>query len=139
MSENKTILLHYKSATANEIVWPCIIKVPLSGGVFQDQELKARFRVLPEERLEFLYPNPNSILALVEAAVQAQAAPVAETPLRRGDEGLLDLALVGLVDVPGADGKSEADVAQQLRGVPYIRDGLVRGYSEMIGRRVAKN
>lgn len=146
MTQTK-IMLAFKRAEENVIEWPCAIQVPLNGGGFEEQQLTARFKVLPDERHDFLYPSELSVLAEVRSALEApppmppasDSETPAEKPKRRGDEGLLDEALLGLVGVPGAGALTEVDVAASLRKVPYIRDGLVRGYQEMIGRRVTKN
>lgn len=143
--ETREVYLVFKDAGDNQIVWPCTVSVPLSLGGHQDQIVKARFKVLPEERLKFFYPSQQELLALIEkASAQLAAAGQAEAEAdapqgQRGDDGLLDEALLGLVDVPGAEARSEAEVAAALRAIPYIKDGLVRGYLEMIGRRIPKN
>jgi hypothetical protein len=146
--QTRDVLLVFKEPAENRIVWPCEIEVPLSGGGFQTQVLKARFQVLADERMEFFYPTQNAMLALIANATAdmlkaaqggGEIAPPPAPPGRRGDDGLLDEALLGLVDVPGAGERSEAEVAKALRETPYVKDGLVRGYQQMIGRRLAKN
>jgi hypothetical protein len=148
MAEKNTreVYLVFKDEADNTVVWPCTISVPLSGGGHQDQIVKARFKVLPDDRMKFFYPSQQEVLALMQKAAatiaakdQVDAEAVSEPAGRRGDDGLLDEALLGLVDVQGAGSRSEADVAKSLRALPYVMDGLVRGYLEMIGRRVAKN
>ncbi len=38
------------------VAWPCTIRVPLDDGKLEEQGCTARFRVLPQSRLDALYP-----------------------------------------------------------------------------------
>jgi hypothetical protein len=142
--DTKEVYLVFKPEDDNQIVWPCKIEVPLSGGGFQQQILKARFKVLPKARQEYFYPTQLGMLAALEKATADLANAVPQdgpvpTPARRGDEGLLDEALLGLVDVPGDHKLSETDLAAKMRQKPWIEAGLVTGYFEMTGQRLSKN
>jgi hypothetical protein len=142
MAEQKQQIVQFafKAAQDNNLVWPCQVRVPLSGGGHQMQELKARFKVIEEGRYRLFYPTAETLLQQVGAIAAGRAAPDDEAmPARLGDEGLLDEVLQGVVDVPGGEGMSAAELTVKLRSVPYIKDGLIAGYHEMIGRRVPKN
>jgi hypothetical protein len=103
--------------------WPCKISVPLDGGKFEEQELKALFRVLPMSRVaEVLKPSVASLG-------------------QSGDVLLLKECLAGFEDLQDSSGARVPDdkAIPAMLEIPYVVIGLVRGYYDMVQGRLPKN
>jgi len=120
MSEAKKFV--YKS-TPGIIVWPCKVSEPVNGGAREEATLTVRFNVLPQERIEEAFPR----LAIMQDPKLARA--------------FLEEAVVGFDGLTDDKGKSVdgQKVKAQLLAQPYIHDGVLEGYFDMIGRRLTKN
>jgi hypothetical protein len=119
MSE-KTKLVFKKEIGAG--AWPCTISVPQDDGARQEQMITPRFRVIPQSEIDELYTP--------EAFRRGNSDAVLMQKVVAGFDGLKDESGEPVPD----------DVAKAtLLGIPYVVDGLTRGYSEMLGRRTAKN
>lgn len=105
------------------IAWPCTIRVPQDGGGHQEQQLVPRFKVIAQERIETLY-----------GAAARTAGDNPDTSLL-GD--VID-GFDGFKDETGAP-VPDADAIAWAVATPYVRDGLIAGYFDMLGRRAAKN
>jgi len=129
MTANNTVSFVFKD-TPGVIVWPCKISVPLDGGGFQEQELKARFKVIDNDRFDELAGTPVS-----------RAIGNTEGVKKQGDRPLLEEVLVGFADFRNAGGAvvDDAVAIPAMLALPYAVAGLVRGYMEMVGLRAAKN
>lgn len=122
MSETKTKLVFKKEIGL--ISWPCTISVPLDDGKREEQILTPRFRVLTQLQMAQIYapPPPNLTIGSPDAL-------------------LLDAAIDGFDGLKDDTGKPVDDAVAKasLLSIPYIVSGLIRGYSDMIGGRTAKN
>lgn len=114
----------FKKAEGNVIAWPCTISVPVEGGGRQDQELIAKFKVASQQQIEEFY----SIDGLMKHGAKR-------------DEKFLSEYLVGGVDVPKGEAgtASDEEVKALVLETSWAIDGVVRGYFDMIGRRLPKN
>lgn len=105
------------------VSWPCRISEPVDGGKREEFELTVRFKVLPQERLEQAFPR----LAIMQDPKLAREF-LAEAV--QGFDGLVD------------ENKKPVDGPQIKAGLlaqPYVHDGVLEGYFDMIGRRLTKN
>lgn len=112
---NKVAFAFKTSAAPNIVSWPCTISVPKDGGVFDEQTITARFKVISGERAR-------------ELAGQSYRE-------------LLNEVVVAFVDLKNEDGAAVPDEAAKasLFELPYAVAGLVQGYFDMVGRRLPKN
>jgi hypothetical protein len=103
------------------------VQKPLDGGGFSEEQLTARFEVIGDEEYAELVGNPLSRIGTPDKP--------------QGDLPLLKRVLMGFDGLHDEHHKVVPDdVAMPvLLAEPYVVVGLVRGYMEMLGKRIAKN
>ena len=117
-----TALVFVEDAPDRTILWPCIIPVPMNGGQVSEQEVTARFSVLPGD---------EHAKIVRQAAMDGTDMNVAVlTKVLRGFDALKNDA--------GETVPDDVAIATMMKR-PYAVLGLIRGYMAMREGRVAKN
>jgi hypothetical protein len=122
-----TISLIFKAADAKRVIaWPCPISVPLEGGKREEQTVTPRFRLMKSDEVEKYFDTLGR---------------VTDPGRRFGNIAFLEDVIEGFDGLKDESGAAVADDAakEYLLSLPYGVDGLVRGYFDMIGRRLPKN
>jgi hypothetical protein len=113
----------FKAEEASRVVsWPCKLSVPVGPGKFEEQEIVARFRLVPPERM-------------------ADALKVQNMMGANGDVLQLKECLVGFEGLKKEDGSSVDDetALAVMLSLPYAVRGLAAGYWDMVQGRLPKN
>jgi hypothetical protein len=106
------------------ILWPCMIAVPLSGGLIEERLLIARF----------------SLDLIAETAHEALITE-ANTALKSVDTHITSKVLLGFDGFTNDGGTTIPDdvAIPFMMALPYAVSGLMKGYMEMRAGRAAKN
>lgn len=112
----------FKAAEAERVVsWTVRIAVPIGPGKVEDQEIVARYRLVPDDRMADVVKT--NVLGL------------------SGDLAQLKECLVGFEDLKDENGNSVPDEKSVplMLSLPYAVRALARGYWEMVQGRLSKN
>lgn len=113
----------FKTAEAERVVaWDVKIGVPVGPGKVEEQEIRARYRLVAPEHM-------------------AEVLRVTNLMGQNGDVLQLKECLVGFADLKDENGNAvnDDDAIKLVLSLPYAVRALARGYWEMVEGRLPKN
>ena len=100
--------------------WPITISEPTDGGQFNHQKVSIKFKMLSQDRINDIVKNDNE-----------EDADILTEVLIGWDEGTFK-------DESGNDLAFNADNKELILSVPYVRNGLVKGFFDSISGKQFK-